>query len=79
MASDLPAGCTEAMCDEPDPACGRCGHAWSDHLDEDEYVYDADGNVAEACNRKGCNDCDGFLDDEYIPAWQPDTYQEYYE
>ena len=53
MASDLPAGCTEAMCDEPDPACGRCGHAWSDHLDEDESVYDADGNVAEACNRKG--------------------------
>ena len=78
MASDLPAGCTEAMCDGNDDPCGNCGHLWSEHLGEDEYVYNSYGEVIMACNIEGCDDCTEFSDDEYVPSWQPDTYAEYY-
>ena len=78
MASDLPAGCTEAMCDGDDYPCGNCGHSWSDHLEEDEYVYNSEGEIIMACNMKDCDGCTGFSDDEYTPSWQPDTYAEYY-
>ena len=76
--SSLPPGVTDSMCEQDDPPCGRCGHAWSDHLDEEDIVYDADGYVATACNMKHCDGCEGFSDDEYTPSWQPDTYEEYY-
>ena len=61
------------MCEPDDPSCGRCGHAWSDHLDEEDYVYDAEGCIAEACNRKYCQGCDGFIDGEY----EPEVFQEF--
>jgi len=76
--SSLPPGITDSMLEPDDPPCGRCGHAWSDHLDEDDVVYDADGYVVTACNMKHCDGCEGFSDDEYTPSWQPDTYEEYY-
>jgi len=35
MSSNLPCGVTDAMCEPNDPACGRCGHYYSDHFYED--------------------------------------------
>jgi len=76
--SSLPPGITDSMLEPDDPPCGRCGHAWSDHLEEDDVIYNSYGEVVIACNMKHCDGCAGFLDDEYTPSWQPDTYEEYY-
>ena len=76
--SSLPPGITDSMLEPDDPPCGRCGHAWSDHLDEDDVVYNSYGEIVIACNMKHCDGCAGFSDDEYTPSWQPDTYEEYY-
>ncbi len=35
MSGYLPAGITDAMCEPNDPACGSCGHLYSDHYYED--------------------------------------------
>ena len=71
--SSLPPGVTDSMCVPDDPPCGSCGHAWSDHLEEEDIVYDADGYVKRACNIIGCDDCSEFNDGEY----EPEVFQEY--
>ena len=76
--SSLPWGVTDAMCDGDDDPCARCGHVWSEHLDEDDYIYNSYGEVVVACDNKYCQSCEGYLEGEYIPSWQPDTYAEYY-
>jgi len=73
MSGYLPAGVTDSMCEPYDPSCGRCGHLWSEHLDEEDYEYNSDGEVVFACDMKNCGGCDGFLDDEY----EPEVFQEY--
>lgn len=76
--SSLPPGITDSMLEPVDPICGRCGHLWSDHLEEDDVVYNSYGEVVIACNMKHCDGCEGFSDDEYTPSWEADTYEEYY-
>ena len=67
--SNLPPGVTDSMCEGSDDPCGRCGHVWSDHLEEEDYVYNSYGEVVNACNTKGCDDCEGYLDEPYEPDW----------
>ena len=76
--SSLPPGITDSMLEGSDDPCGRCGHVWSEHLDEDDVVYNSYGEVVIACDNKHCDGCEGYSDDEYTPSWQPDTYEEYY-
>ena len=76
--SSLPPGITDSMLEGSDDPCGRCGHVWSDHLEEDDVVYNSYGEVVIACDNKHCDGCEGYSDDEYTPSWQPDTYEEYY-
>ena len=71
--SSLPPGVTDSMCEGSDDPCARCGHLWSEHLDEEDYVYDAEGYVVTACNMKYCDGCEGYLDGEY----EPEVFQEY--
>jgi len=71
--SSLPPGITDSMLEPDNPPCGRCGHAWSDHLDENDVVYNSYGEIVIACNMKHCDGCEGFLDDEY----EPEVFQEY--
>ena len=76
--SSLPPGITDSMLEGSDDPCGRCGHVWSEHLDEDDVVYNSYGEIVIACDNKHCDGCEGYSDDEYTPSWQPDTYEEYY-
>ena len=55
--SNLPPGVTDSMCEGNDDPCARCGHVWSVHLDEEDYVYNAYGEVTIACNMKSCMGC----------------------
>ena len=71
--SSLPPGITDSMLEPDDPPCGRCGHAWSDHLEEEDYEYNSYGEVVMACNMKGCDGCEGYLEGEY----EPEVFQEY--
>ena len=71
--SSLPPGITDSMLEPSDDPCGRCGHRWSEHLLEDDYVYNSYGEVVNACNMKGCDDCEGYLDEPY----EPEVFQEY--
>ena len=64
--SNLPPGITDSMLEPDDPACGSCGHACSDHLEDNEIVYDSNGDVILACDHIGCQ-CEGFYDGEYEP------------
>ena len=73
ILSSLPPGVTDSMCEGNDDPCARCGHVWSVHLDEEDYVYDAEGYVVTACNSKYCDGCEGYLDGEY----EPEVFQEY--
>jgi hypothetical protein len=66
MSSYLPPGVTDSMCDGYDPRCGKCGHLLSEHYDEEDLVYDSDGNVVSACDIKSCT-CDDFEEGEYEP------------
>jgi hypothetical protein len=75
--SNLPPGVTDSMCEPSDDPCERCGHRWSEHLLEDDYIYNAYGEVTIACNMKSCMGCEGYIEGEYEP-WQPDTLEEYY-
>ena len=61
------------MCEGSDDPCARCGHAWSEHLDEEDYVYNAYGEVTMACNMKSCMGCEGYLEGEY----EQEVFQEY--
>ena len=38
MSGYLPAGVTDSMTDGNDPACGRCGHLYSDHYENDDEL-----------------------------------------
>jgi len=67
--SNLPPGVTDSMCEGSDDPCGRCGHLWSEHLEEEDYVYNSYGEVVMACNIKGCDDCEGYSDEPYEPDW----------
>ena len=71
--SSLPPGVTDSMCEGSDDPCARCGHAWSEHLDEEDYVYNAYGEVTMACNMKSCMGCEGYLEGEY----EQEVFQEY--
>ena len=50
--SNLPPGVTDSMCEPSDDPCERCGHRWSEHLLEDDYIYNAYGEVTIACNAR---------------------------
>jgi len=63
--SNLPPGVTDSMCEGSDDPCARCGHVWSVHLEEEDYVYNAYGEVSIACNMKSCMGCEGYLEGEY--------------
>ena len=71
--SNLPPGVTDSMCEPSDDPCARCGHVWSVHLEEEDYVYNAYGEVSIACNRKHCQGCEGYLEGEY----EQEVFQEY--
>ena len=71
--SNLPPGVTDSMCEGSDDPCARCGHRWSDHLEEEDYEYNSYGEVVMACNMKGCDGCEGYLEGEY----EPEVFQEY--
>ena len=71
--SNLPPGVTDSMCEPSDDPCARCGHVWSVHLEEEDYVYNAYGEVSIACNMKSCMGCEGYLEGEY----EPEVFQEY--
>jgi hypothetical protein len=57
------------MCEGSDDPCGRCGHVWSEHLEEEDYVYNSYGEVVTACNNKYCDGCEGYSDEPYEPDW----------
>ena len=71
--SSLPPGVTDDMCEPSDDPCARCGHRWSEHISEDDYVYNSYGEVIVACNMKSCMGCEGYLEGEY----EPEVFQEY--
>lgn len=71
MSSYLPCGVTDKMCEPYDPYCGNCGHKYSDHLDDDDYLYDSNGMVVSVCGLKKCY-CSEFGDFEYEPDWERD-------
>ena len=59
--SNLPPGCTDAMCDGVDSSCANCGHEQSMHYDEGK----------QECDQVNCN-CEGFVEGEYEPPYDED-------
>lgn len=67
--SNLPPGVTDSMCEPIDDQCSRCGHLWSEHLNECDFIFNSYGEVVTACGAKHCEGCQGFLEGAYEPDW----------
>jgi hypothetical protein len=76
MSGYLPPGCSDSDCEPNDPPCGTCSHLWSEHFEDEDIEYNAEGYVVHACNMisytkadgtKVQCECEAFNDDEPEP------------